>query len=159
MAMDKLRIREATRADRDALFALLPQLADFEIPAQRDPHQLWEGDGELLDQILSGTVSSSFVDVAESVNSESKILGFVMVTLREEMLSHRPSAHLETIVVHPEAQGVGLGRRLMSHTEQKVKTLGAESLTLHVFRANHRARALYEKQGFDSELIRAVKWL
>jgi len=82
-----------------------------------------------------------------------------MVSLREELLSHEPSAHLEAIVVDPRARGTGLGKRLMEHCEQRVRDLGAQSLTLHVFARNERARALYAIQEFDEELIRAIKWL
>ena len=57
-----------------------------------------------------------------------------MVTLREEMLSHAPSAS-QAIVVDPQARGNGLGKRLMEHCEQRVQDLGARSLTLHMLPA------------------------
>ena len=82
-----------------------------------------------------------------------------MVSLREELLSHAPSAHLEAIVVSPDARGRGLGKRLMQHCEQRVRAMGARSLSLHVFSNNKRARALYASETFDEELIRAIKWL
>ena len=82
-----------------------------------------------------------------------------MVRLRKELLSHAPSAHLEAIVVSPNARGRGLGKRLMHHCEQRVRAMGALSLTLHVFANNERARALYASETFDEELIRAIKWL
>ena len=40
-------IRPATAADRAAVVALLPQLADFSIPPRRQPEQLWQGDAAL----------------------------------------------------------------------------------------------------------------
>ena len=79
-----------------------------------------------------------------------------MVSKREEMLSHDPSAHLEAIDVDPRALGTGLGKRLMRHCEARVRELGATSLTLHVFQRNARARALYAAEDFDEELIRAI---
>ena len=153
------RIRSAEMEDQNRMVALLPELADFDVPASRNPRHLWEGDGELLAKVLAGGAPKTFIDVMEGTAEEPDLVGFVMVTLREELLSHRPSAHLETILVHPKARGRGLGRQLMAHVESKVRELGAESLTLHVFSNNHRARALYSQRGFDSELIRAVKWL
>ena len=153
------KIRSGGERDRSILLSLLPELADFEVPEGRNPRHLWEGDGELLAKVLVGEAPNTFIDVMEGTAEEPELVGFVMVTLREELLSHRPSAHLETILVHPKARGRGLGRQLMAHVESKVRDLGAESLTLHVFSNNHRARALYSQRGFDSELIRAVKWL
>jgi ribosomal protein S18 acetylase RimI-like enzyme len=47
----------------------------------------------------------------------------------------------------------------MMHCEGKVRQQGASSLTLHVFSRNARARALYASEGFDEELVRAIKWL
>ena len=152
-------IRSAGERDRSILVSLLPDLADFEVPKRRNPRHLWEGDGELLAKVLVGEAPNTFIDVMEGGVGEPELVGFVMVTLREELLSHRPSAHLETILVHPKVRGLGLGRQLMVHVEDKVRQLGAESLTLHVFSNNHRARALYTQRGFDNELIRAVKWL
>ena len=150
-------IRPGQEEDLPTLSRLLPELADFDVPANRDPADLWTGDGELLAQCLTTGLASTFVDVAE--NRDGKILGFIMVTLREELLSHAPSAHLETIIVAPEVRGTGLGRQLLRHAEDAARSHGARSLSLHVFRNNRRAHALYDAEGFDSELIRAIKWL
>jgi len=107
--------------------------------------------------ILAGQTPSSFIDVA--ADNGGTIAGLMMVSMREEMLSHDPSAHLEALVVDPRARGTGLGKRLMQHCEARVRALGASSLTLHVFQRNARARALYAGEDFDEELIRAIKWL
>ena len=36
---------------------------------------------------------------------------------------------------------------------------GAETITLHVFAVNTRARDFYEKSGYDGELMRYIKEL
>ena len=153
----QVTLRPATGADRSKILALLPYLADFSIPSKRRAEHLWGGDAEMVEAILAAETTSSFIDVATDLDDH--ILGLIMVSLREEMLSHEPSAHLEAIVVDPRARGTGLGKRLMEHCERRVRDLGAQSLTLHVFARNERARALYAAQEFDEELIRAIKWL
>lgn len=155
--MSQIFIRNATLNDQERLMELLPLLADFDIPEARKPEDLWHGDVPLLQAVLADTADQSFLDVA--VNNADRILGFVLVTMREELLSHAPSAHLEAIVVSPEARGQGLGRTLLQHTEDVVKSRGAHSLSLHVFNKNDRAKTLYSSHGFDNELIRAIKWL
>jgi ribosomal protein S18 acetylase RimI-like enzyme len=155
--MSQIFIRNATLNDQERLMELLPLLADFDIPEARKPENLWHGDVPLLQAVLKDTADQSFLDVA--VNNADRILGFVLVTMREELLSHAPSAHLEAIVVSPEARGQGLGRTLLQHTEDVVKSRGAHSLSLHVFNKNDRAKTLYSSHGFDNELIRAIKWL
>jgi len=152
-----ITLRPAFEADKAQILALLPYLAEFSIPPRRQAEHLWAGDGSMAETILSNDTASSFIDVA--ADADNRVLGMIMVSLREEMLSHEPSAHLEAIVVDPRARGVGLGKQLMEHCEQRVRSLGAQSLTLHVFARNERARALYAGQEFDEELIRAIKWL
>ena len=150
-------MRNAIRTDLPRILALLPLLADFNIPEKRHADDLWSADAKLAADILSDMAASAFIDVAE--DSDGDIAGVIMVSLREELLSHAPSAHLEAIVVSPNARGRGLGKRLMQHCEQRVRLMGALSLTLHVFANNERARALYASETFDEELIRAIKWL
>ncbi len=150
-------IRGARKEDEPEILALLPYLADFDIPVRRNSADLWSGDAALARDILSDAAPSSFIDIAE--RDDGAMAGLIIVSLREELLSHGPSAHLEAIVIASHARGLGLGKRLMTHCEDKVRQMGAASLTLHVFERNQRARALYASKGFDEELIRAIKWL
>lgn len=150
-------LRPAIADDESQIIALMPYLADFAISPKRQPKHLWAGDAEMARAILAGQADASFIDVAADDNGN--IAGLIMVSMREEMLSHDPSAHLEAIVVDPRARSTGLGKRLMQHCESRVRELGATSLTLHVFQRNERARALYAAGHFDEELIRAIKWL
>ena len=150
-------IRDARKQDEPEILALLPYLTDFDIPVRRNSADLWSGDADLAKAILSNSAPTSFIDVAEQ--DDGTVAGLIMVSLREELLSHAPSAHLEAIVVAPNARGTGLGKRLMTHCQAKVRQMGAASLTLHVFARNARARALYASEDFDEELIRAIKWL
>lgn len=148
--------RPAEPDDYHALLKLLPQLADFDIPVRRFANNLWEGDAELLKSVLDKETQVTFADVA--VDSGNHIAGLILVTMRDEILSHEPSAHLEAIVVSPSARGQGLGRRLLQRAEDRVKELGAKTLTLHVFANNQRARSLYRSHGFDEEMLRCIKW-
>ena len=148
--------RPAEPDDYDALLKLLPQLADFDIPVRRFANNLWEGDAQLLKSVLDKETQVTFADVA--VDSGNQIAGLILVTMRDEILSHEPSAHLEVIVVSPSARGQGLGRRLLQRAEDRVKELGAKTLTLHVFANNQRARSLYRSHGFDEEMLRCIKW-
>jgi ribosomal protein S18 acetylase RimI-like enzyme len=153
---DKPTIRPLAPQDLTAMLALMPQLADFEVPPSRNPDDLWTSDARLLEQVAAGKSEHSFAEVV--VNEADDAIGLILVTMREELMSHAPSAHLEAIVVDPQARGLGLGESLLAQAEQSAKARGAESLSLHVFANNRRARGLYDKQGYDSELIRAIKW-
>ena len=156
-AMKRYDIRDATIDDQVAMVALLPLLADFPIPSWRKPEHLWTGDGELLERHLAGGAPQCFARVG--IGDDGRLLGLTLTSLRDELLSSTPSAHLEAIVVAPGARGAGLGRALMDDTEREAARRGARSLTLHVFGRNERARLLYRSCAYDEELIRCIKWL
>ena len=153
----KYDVRAATVEDGQAMVALLPRLAAFEIPDFREPRHLWQGDQALLESWLAGNADNCQVHVA--VDDSEQVIGLTLVSLRPELLSNEPSAHLEAIVVAEGNQGAGVGEALLSNAETAARGAGAKTLTLTVFATNHRARALYERMGYTGELIRNIKVL
>jgi len=150
-------LREATPADGDEMIALLPQLAAFELPPKRQSEHLWHGDRDMMRDWVEGNRPECFAVAA--VADDSRLGGYAFVSMREELLSHEPSAHLEVLVVAEHGRRAGLGARLCAAVEDEAKVRGAMSMTLHVFGNNKRARALYAKIGYDEELRRAIKHL
>lgn len=59
-----------------------------------------------------------------------------------------PEAELLTIAIRPEAQGQGLGRRLLAEVFRAARMAGASALFLEVAADNAAARALYAAAGF-----------
>jgi ribosomal protein S18 acetylase RimI-like enzyme len=147
-------IRDAVPGDSNAILALMPRLADYDTPPSRDPKHLWMHDAELLEQWRNGD-AECLVHVA--VDIDDRILGFSLVRLRPELLSLEPSAHLEAIAIDKRAEGMGIGKALLETAEASARAHGALTMTLHVFAVNARARALYEKAGYDGELMRYIK--
>ena len=147
-------IRDATTADGEAMLALMPRLADFEVPASRNPEHLYRDDAKLLQRWLDGK-EECLVQVAET--DAGKIAGFTLVRMRPEMLSGDPSSHLEAIAVNESAEGKGVARSLLNAAEQGAKDRGALTMTLHVIASNARARAFYDRSGYDGELVRYIK--
>ncbi|MBI1882202.1 MAG: ribosomal protein S18-alanine N-acetyltransferase [Chloroflexi bacterium] len=58
-------------------------------------------------------------------------------------------AHINTIAVHPNWRGLGLGEWLLLTLLDEGQALGAEVATLEVRPSNHMALALYHKYGFE----------
>lgn len=154
-ATDTVRITLADVVDVAAINDLLPFLASFEVPAGRKPEHLWEGDAQMLREWAEGSRPECFVHIAK--DNDGVLLGVSMVSMREELLSHNPSAHLEAIVISGKAQRRGLASKLLQAAEGAARDRGAKSMSLHVFSNNKRARALYEKAGYDGELMRYIK--
>lgn len=149
-------IRNAQAADGEQILALMPRLAEFDIPASRNPQHLWQDDAKLLRRWLDGGADDCLVQVAIDGN---EVLGFTLLRLRPEMLSHAPSAHLEAIAISKAAEGKGIGQALLDAAEKNAKNRGAESITLHVFASNVRARNFYERSDYSGELLRYTKSL
>jgi GNAT superfamily N-acetyltransferase len=137
------------------MLELFPRLASFDFPDNRNPKHLWGDDASLLTDWALGNRDDCFVRVAKDENG--RVLGVVMVTLKPELLSHAPSAHLEVLVVARDAEGQGVGGLLLAAAEAEAKQRGALSMSLHVFARNQRARKVYERAGYDGELIRYIK--
>ena len=147
-------VRDATGADGEAMLALMPRLAEFDLPASRNPEHLWMDDAKLLRRWLDGE-EHCIVHVA--VDTDLSVLGFSLVRLRPELLSHEPSAHLEAIAIARPAEGKGVAKALLAAAESAAAAEGALTMTLHVFARNTRARTFYERVGYDGELIRYIK--
>ena len=148
-------IRDGRPTDLDAILALLPRLADFELPPHRQSEDLWHSDAMLIRAWSRGEAPSCRVKVA--INPEDRLLGAAVASLRKEMLSGAPSAHLEVLVIHPSADGHGVGRDLLRDIEGAVQQEGATSLTLHVFANNVRARHVYDQMGYAGEIMRYIR--
>ena len=148
------RIINANSAHGEAMLALMPRLAEFDVPARRNPRHLWQDDAEMMRRWLRGE-EDCLVHVA--VDDHDNVLGFTMVTLRPELLSHEPSAHLEAIALDPVAEGRGVAQALLASAEVVARTSGALTMSLHVLSVNERARRLYDRAGYEGELMRYIK--
>jgi ribosomal protein S18 acetylase RimI-like enzyme len=148
------QIRQAQSSDGDRMLAMMPRLAAFEVPESRNPQHLWRDDAKLMQRWLDGEADDCLVQVAVD---DAEILGFTLVRLRPELLSHVPSSHLEAIAVSASAEGKGVGLALLNAAEDNARNHGAESMTLHVFASNARAREFYERNSYTGELLRYIK--
>ncbi|MBP7865344.1 MAG: GNAT family N-acetyltransferase [Acidobacteria bacterium] len=61
---------------------------------------------------------------------------------------HRLECRIGSLAVRPEAQGKGLGRRLMGFAEERARRRPANRIRLEVRSENRRAIRLYESLGF-----------
>lgn len=146
----------ATDNDVGAMLALLPRLADFDVPSHRRPEHLWEHDAALLRRWQEGNAPQCLVEVAAA---DDGIVGLTMTSLQPDPLTHAPAAHLEVIAVAARAEGIGIGRALLAAAERNARAHGARSITLHVIDSNGRARRFYEQSGYLGEMVRYIKSL
>ncbi|MBC7644248.1 MAG: GNAT family N-acetyltransferase [Thermoleophilia bacterium] len=69
------------------------------------------------------------------------------------------SAYIYDIRIAGEFQGSGFGRATLGEAERVASRLGAESLALHVFGDNTRARKLYLTSGYEETNVNMRKRL
>jgi ribosomal-protein-alanine N-acetyltransferase len=81
-----------------------------------------------------------------------KVVGYT------EWESCPPAAHLNRIAVHPDDQGQGVGRLLLSEVVHTAWRNGVEELSLNTQRHNRRARRLYDTFGFKATGDVAKVW-
>ena len=77
--------RPAELTDAPSLEHMLPQLADFDIPSNRQPEQLWASDLDLMNAILAGQKPDAFIEVAVNAAQPQSTLGMAIISLREEL--------------------------------------------------------------------------
>ena len=73
-------------------------------------------------------------------------IGMVWFELRER--EGRKSAFIYDFRIDETQRGKGYGKATLARVDERLKSMGARSVSLNVMGHNHRARALYEKHGF-----------
>ena len=85
--------------------------------------------------------------------------GCLFVTSEPDFFTGRLGAHVEVVAIAAEAEGQGLARLLLEAAENWARGRGYDHMTLNVFVANTRARAVYEHLGYHAEIVRYHKAL
>jgi ribosomal protein S18 acetylase RimI-like enzyme len=149
-------IRLATAADREFLVGLADRLADFAHPDWRTRGEIADGDRRALIDALDHPTPDRDLFVAEIDGARA---GCLLMWTLEDYFAHLRHAHVSVLAVTRDAEGRGVGRALMERAERWARDRGYRRITLNVFDSNHRARALYERTGYQSETRRYVKEL
>jgi GNAT superfamily N-acetyltransferase len=152
-----VRIRPFRSEDRGFIVDLVPRLTEFgEVPG-RDRLAMNARDREVLERAMDAPPADTAVFVAE--DGDGRPVGFIHLTAADDYYTSSRTAHIADVIVAKGAEGQGIGSALIAHGEQWARERGFQMLTLNVFLANHAARDLYVKRGFEQEWVRCVKRL
>lgn len=119
-------IRDAAKADLDALVALEVQIYDHPWTERILREELRQSNRAYLVVEIGGRIIG---------------LGGAMVVMED--------AHITTLGIAPGYRRRGIGSRLLLELIDRVIDEGARNLTLEVRESNVDAQALYERFGFD----------
>ncbi len=152
-----MKIRPARREDRPFVLETARRLAAFGPPAWRSPEELVGGEVRTLRAFFETPAAGSALLLAESERGERA--GFVYLERLRDYFTLEEHGHIGVLAVTEEAEGKGVGASLVRAAEAWALEQGYRSLTLTVFDANRRARAVYEHLGYVAETLRYVKIL
>jgi ribosomal protein S18 acetylase RimI-like enzyme len=93
---------------------------------------------------LAGLIDGRADGETDVAVREGQVIGFV----RYGPASQEPGGYVFGLYVHPAQAGRGVGRALLRHAELRLRERGSDTVSLHVFEANERARRLYTKAGY-----------
>lgn len=146
-----VRIRRATRADRNAIWAATLQTVWDDLPAderERIERSGWEKE---LRRRLAPYVEGGRTEGHVAEDPSGALLGYILLGEHGAFLTSEAHGFVYDIWVSPERRGQGVGKALLAWAESWAKSRGYRKLKLEVAETNDRARHLYEELGFRSE--------
>ncbi|MDH5835252.1 GNAT family N-acetyltransferase [Luteimonas kalidii] len=148
-----MHIRPASTADRDAILALVPRLAEHGTPPGRDRERISAVDTETIAAVID--LRSPEVEVLVAEDGDG-LLGFVHVRTVTDYYTQAPIGHVSDLVVAEKTEGRGVGRALIEAAQSWARDRGYRMMQLYVLPENTGARALYERMGYRGEWIKYV---
>jgi GNAT superfamily N-acetyltransferase len=152
-----VRIRPASRADREFVVSLMPRLVEFGPPVWRDAAQMTAFDTSVINESLLDPKPGTAVFVAE--DEDDTPLGFIHLHAATEHYNQEEHGHVEDLIVASAGEGRGVGRALLEKAEEWARSRGYRWLTLNVFAENLRAREVYRRLGYGEDMVKYVKEL
>ena len=150
-------IRGARASDREGALALVPRLRDFGPSSLRPVEALDAGETRALGNWFDGPPPGTALLVAE--DGEGAVLGIAYAEEETDYFTRQPVGHLGILAVAAVAEGRGVGRALIAAFEDWATARGFRLVTINVFAANARATAVYERSGYEKDVVRYAKAL
>jgi ribosomal protein S18 acetylase RimI-like enzyme len=96
---------------------------------------------------LTGLIDQRAEGDTDVAVRQGQVIGFVRYGTKPE----EPGGYVFGLYVHPVQAGQGAGQMLLRHAEQRLRERGSDTVALHVFEANERARRLYANAGYAAD--------
>ena len=148
-------IRLAAADDDEFILSLVSRFVAFDLPSWRKRSETLAGIRDDIARHLRELPPASHLYVAE--DEDAVRLGFMHLQTHKVFFTGVLNCHISDLVVAPESDGKGIGSALLAFAERWAKEHRCRYMTLGVFPANERARALYERHGYGIETLRMAK--
>ena len=155
-SLPEVRIRSARTSDRNFILDLAERFVAFDLPP-------WRDHDESRNRRATATSSATCATAPKPRTSSSpkpttaRRAGFLHVQSTIDFFTGAPNCHISDIAVAPASTATVSAAASCHSPKRSPKTDGCRFVTLSVFPANARARALYERHGYGVELVRMAK--
>lgn len=148
-------IRAALASDADFILSLAQRFVDFKLPKGRRKRECAAAIRADIERALQSPGEDEVFFVSEGESGECT--GLLHLQVLRDFFAGSRNCHISDLAVATGHDGHGIGRALLEYAGRWARRNQCERLTLAVFPGNARARALYERAGFDVELLRMAK--
>lgn len=139
------------------MLALAERLASFDLPSFRSTDEIVHGDRrDLAAWFDEPDRPGERMLIAEVDGAAAGVAHLVTAT---DFFTRRPHGHLSVLAVAADAEGRGVGSALLDASTAWARAQGYDRLTLSVFVGNTRAQRVYDRYGFEPEMLRYTKRL
>ncbi len=144
-----MKIRKGIPNDAQALLKLYKRVADIEGGISRSTNEINE---HFIDEILEKSLHGGFIYVAENPFHNAELIAEIHTYPTGIRSLQHTLGHLQ-IIVHPDFQGTGIGRRIFSTLLQDIASNHntIARVELIVRESNTRAIHFYKTLGFKEE--------
>lgn len=137
-----ISLREAQECDMDAVYSLYPHLLSEDDPSPGREKLL-----ESWNRLISNPAMTCFI-----AEVDKKIVGTCCLIIVPNLTrGARPYALIETVVVHTEFQGRGIGRKMIEHAIEKARNARCYKIML-LSGVENKNHGFYERLGFDRNI-------
>ncbi len=150
-----IHVRPCLPADHEHISALITRFSEFALPDWRSADEIDRTNRLSLQKALEEPEPEAAILVAE--DDTQGPVGFIHLQTQVDYFSGEKHGYISDVAVSKAVEGRGVGRILLEAAESWGRSNGYRLLTLYVFAANARARQVYERDGFQPEVIKYVK--
>lgn len=110
-----------------------------------------------IDDLLPEGVTTPNHYLFNIINGSQQKVGMLWFAMRESQ--GRPGAFVYDVRIDKAFQRHGYGTSAFRELENKVRALGGNKISLHVFGSNHAAQEMYKKLGYETTNVLMAKSL
>ncbi|MBS7529996.1 GNAT family N-acetyltransferase [Hazenella sp. IB182353] len=150
-----IQIRPLLETDIEDILQLTSRYAEFDLPNWRDRPSFEQAQKELhqADIYCLEEQSKHFV----AIDTNQLFLGYIYIGISVDFFTKETQGFIKSLAVTKQAEGRGVGMKLLDFAETWSRKQGLKTIVLNVFANNSRAKTRYERAGYQAETIKYVK--